>query len=75
MKAGDRLYLYSDGITEASNTKGEEFGKGRLIRAMYQSRFLPLRDSLSSALASVEEWCGPARVHDDITLLAVEIAD
>ena len=34
MKSGDRLYLYSDGITEAMNENGEEFGKGRLLGAL-----------------------------------------
>ena len=34
MKPGDRLYLYSDGITEAMNENGEEFGKGRLLGAL-----------------------------------------
>ena len=38
MKSGDRLYLYSDGITEAINKNGEEFGKGRLLGALDQGR-------------------------------------
>ena len=74
MKPGDRLYLYSDGITEAMNAKGEQFGKGRLIKALKKNRNAPLKDSLSSLLEDVEEW-SPARVEDDISILAVEIAE
>ncbi|MDA2923224.1 SpoIIE family protein phosphatase [Acidobacteria bacterium AH-259-L09] len=73
MNPGDRLYLYSDGITEAMNTDGEAFGKERLICALHQSRARPLEDSLSSLLGSVEEWCSEARLEDDISVLAVGI--
>ena len=42
MKAGDRLYLYSDGITEARNKDDDEFGKERLINALEQSCTYPV---------------------------------
>ena len=73
MKPADRLYLYSDGITEATNINGEEFGKERLIRVLVESRPMPLNTSLSSLLAAVKEWCGAANLGDDISILAVEI--
>ncbi|MDA2938977.1 serine/threonine-protein phosphatase [Acidobacteria bacterium AH-259-A15] len=75
MKPGDRLYLYSDGITEAMNEKGEEFGKRQLIRALDHSRARTLKDSLSSLFESVDEWRGDARLEDDISVLAAEIAE
>ncbi len=73
MKPGDRLYLYSDGITETTNTEGEQFGEQHLIRAIGQSRAKPLKDSLSLLLRSVDEWRGGARLEDDVSVLAVEI--
>ena len=73
LKPADRLYLYSDGITEATNIDGEEFGKERLIRVLEESRAMPLNTGLSFLLAAVKEWCGPARPGDDISILAVEI--
>ena len=73
MKPADRLYLYSDGITEATNIDGEQFGKERLLRALVESRPMPLNTSLSSLLATVKEWCGAARLEDDISILALEI--
>ena len=73
MKPADRVYLYSDGITEATNIDGEEFGKDRLIRVLEESRSMPLNTSLSFLLAAVKEWCGAARPGDDISILAVEI--
>ena len=73
MKPGDRLYLYSDGITEAMNINGEQLGKERLMRVLEESAAMPLEDSLSSLLATVEEWSGAARLADDVSILAVEI--
>lgn len=72
MKPGDRLYLYSDGVTEALNRKGQEFGTERLIRALDQSRSGPLKESVASLLETIEECCD-ARLEDDISVLAIEI--
>ena len=72
MKPGDRLYLYSDGVTEALNRKGQEFGKERLIHALDQSRSGPLKESVASLLETIEECCD-ARLEDDISVLAIEI--
>ena len=104
MRPGDRLYLYSDGITEARNEDGEEFGTGRLINALEESptyltskdevvqfrertpatppaksfdggsKRPPFKESLACLVRSVEEWCGDMRLEDDISILALEIA-
>ena len=73
LNPGDRLYLYSDGVTEAVNEDDEEFGIERLIRAIGQSKTKPLKEGLSYLLSSVEEWRGGARLEDDISILAVEM--
>lgn len=41
---GDLLALYTDGVTEAYNEKGEEFGEGGLIRALQKHRELRVED-------------------------------
>ncbi len=70
----DRLYLYSDGITEATNPDDEQFGEGRLVDALDQGRNLQLEESVSSVVRRVVEWCGDEKLVDDISVLAVEIA-
>ena len=56
---GDFLYLYTDGVTEAMNAKGEQFGEERLVRCLRdQTRFI------DSALA---EFVGEAERSDDVT--------
>jgi len=74
LRSGDRLYLYSDGLTEAASPAGERFGRGRLLTALRAGRDAPLQESLSLLLEAVEQWCGTARLKDDASLLAVEIA-
>jgi sigma-B regulation protein RsbU (phosphoserine phosphatase) len=71
--AGDRLFLYSDGLAEAENGEGQDFGKERVLKAIEAGRGTPLAASLAALLRDVEDWCGPAAPHDDISVLAVEI--
>jgi sigma-B regulation protein RsbU (phosphoserine phosphatase) len=69
---GDRLYFATDGLMEAENGDGQEFGAARLLEAYERNRHLPLDESLGAVMASIEEWCAPARPADDVAMLAVE---
>ena len=73
LAAGDRLYLYSDGVPEAMNPAGEQFGRAQLLEAISRSRSEPLRNSVAALLSEVEQWQGTASSQDDISILAVEI--
>jgi len=72
LEPGDRLYFATDGLTEAENTAGQEFGAGRLLEAYDQNRRRPLDESLEEVMARVEEWCAPAGLADDVAMLALE---
>jgi len=69
---GDRLFLYSDGVPEAMDPEGRAFGLSRLLGTLAAGRGLPLADCVATLRAAVEEWCGAARVGDDVSILAVE---
>jgi len=73
LRPGDRLYLYSDGVTEARNPEGEHFGTRRLIHTVEQGRTAPLPDSLEVLSRSIEAWGGSPALQDDLTLLAFEV--
>jgi hypothetical protein len=45
---------------------------GRVRDALERSRAVPLSDSLGVLWKDLEEWCGPASPHDDISLLGAE---
>lgn len=72
LASGDRLYLCTDGITEAENGVEEAFGIERLMQTLDAGGDLPLDDSLSAVMERVEKWSAPAGATDDASLLAVE---
>jgi sigma-B regulation protein RsbU (phosphoserine phosphatase) len=69
---GDRLFIYSDGVTEAFNPKEDLFGKTRLVDALTRTAHLPLQQALDEVISEVRQWRGPMAPTDDVTLLAVE---
>jgi len=70
---GDRLYLYTDGVIEASNERDGEFEIDRLVDELGTRRMLPLRASVDATRSRVEEWCGADEPADDVTILALEV--
>jgi len=69
---GDRIYLYSDGVTEAMNASEEQFGIQRLLSRLCQVRELPLEESLNALSKSLEEWQCHDCLPDDVSLVALE---
>ena len=69
---GDRIYLYSDGVTDAMDASGEQFGVQRLLSRLCEVRALPVEESLNALLKSLEEWRGHDCLRDDVSLVALE---
>jgi serine phosphatase RsbU (regulator of sigma subunit)/catechol 2,3-dioxygenase-like lactoylglutathione lyase family enzyme len=65
---GDSLALYTDGITEAFDGRGEEFGEERLIEVLQRKREMCSQDLLSAIVAEVRKH-SPHEQNDDITLI------
>jgi phosphoserine phosphatase RsbU/P len=72
MSPGDRLYLYSDGVTEAMNAHDDFFGVERLVEIIRQSAALDLRESVAAVLRKLDQWHGESPARDDISLLAMQ---
>ncbi len=70
---GDRLYLYTDGVTEALDASGEEFTLSRLVDAIATGREDSIEESLQNILGQVHQWQGDAIGSDDLSVLAVQI--
>jgi sigma-B regulation protein RsbU (phosphoserine phosphatase) len=71
---GDRLVLYSDGVTECRNMQGELFGENRLLAYLLQSSAQPLDELLGGLMTEIKAWRAVAHFEDDISLLAIEMA-
>jgi sigma-B regulation protein RsbU (phosphoserine phosphatase) len=72
---GDRCVLYTDGILEAPNPQGEEFGNERLRDFLAANAHLPAQEFCDALLVRIEQWCGRRESedqHDDLTLVAVD---
>jgi sigma-B regulation protein RsbU (phosphoserine phosphatase) len=72
--AGDRLYLYTDGIFEVMNESGETFGKERLASTLASHRDKSLEDSVRLTLDTARAWTGGRKLEDDVSLLGAEVA-
>jgi len=70
---GDRLYLYTDGIVEARNTKRDFLGKERFMDTLTRTSTAPLAESLDVIVSETESWSAPQLPADDITVLACEL--
>ena len=69
LEPGDLLFLYTDGITEARNVRGEEFGMDRLCDAIEEGRDRPLDELCNDLFARVARW--HVRQEDDQTAMAI----
>ena len=66
--AGDTIAFYTDGVTEAFNSSGEDFGEQRLTDTLRRHRKLSSQDLLSAIVDEVQKF-SPDEQNDDITLI------
>lgn len=69
---GDLLVLFSDGVTEASNEDGQDFGEQQLVDLVRRLREAPAREILDRMLDEIRSFSNRAQQHDDLTLMAIK---
>ena len=69
---GDRIYLYSDGVTEAMDKDQNPLGEQALVDCIAAGRRQPLDETVAGLLATVEQWCQPNGPLDDVSILGLE---
>ncbi len=67
------LFLYTDGLAEASNEKQEFFGTGRILHELNQTPEADPKTLLLNMKASVDSFSGEAPQFDDLTMLAIKL--
>jgi sigma-B regulation protein RsbU (phosphoserine phosphatase) len=71
LEPGDVLVVYSDGVTEALNLAGDEYGDARLAEVTTAHRAAPLDQLLQSIITSVQTFANGASQSDDVTVLVL----
>jgi len=69
---GDVLVLYTDGVTEAHNLKGEEFGRERLAQGVKRHHRLSARDLIAALHTEVLDWTEGVGATDDVTFFVIK---
>lgn len=73
MEAGDRFYAFTDGIVEASNPSGEEFGMERLLHCFNHRSRCGIQDTLDTIYKIVASFTEKPDQQDDITMVGFEL--
>jgi phosphoserine phosphatase RsbU/P len=72
MDRNDILVFYTDGLTEAANEIGEEYGKDRLARRVFEGMNLPARELIDFLHQDIVRFCGNEILEDDATVVIVK---
>ncbi|WP_026511568.1 MULTISPECIES: PP2C family protein-serine/threonine phosphatase [unclassified Butyrivibrio] len=68
---GDRLFVYTDGVTEATNSQNELFGEERLVQALNKEKVDTPEKLLKNVREDIDTFVGDAPQFDDITMLGI----
>ncbi|MGR8948548.1 MAG: SpoIIE family protein phosphatase [Gammaproteobacteria bacterium] len=71
---GDRLVMYTDGVTEARNDSQKFFGARRLIESLNEKQSANAEELVKTVFRAIDEFRGARDVTDDITVVAVDFA-
>jgi sigma-B regulation protein RsbU (phosphoserine phosphatase) len=69
---GQVLVLYTDGVTEATSTSGQEYGRERLAETVKKCKHLSAREMVTFIHRDVMDWTGGRGADDDLTLFIIK---
>ena len=71
LKPGDSLFVYTDGVTEATDARNELFGTDRMVQALNRNPDAAPKELLENVRKDIDTFVGEAPQFDDITMLAL----
>ena len=72
LNEGDSLFLYTDGVPEATDAQQEMFGSDRMIEALNKDENANPYEVLGNVREAVSDFVGDAEQFDDLTMLCIE---
>jgi sigma-B regulation protein RsbU (phosphoserine phosphatase) len=73
MESNDLLFMYTDGLTEARNREGEEFGEDRVKDTLVATSGLSVSQIRDQMVSRVKSWCANVPLHDDLTFVVMKV--
>ena len=73
LNPGDRLLIFSDGVPDATDRNGQQYGHDRLTSFLDSNYGLNAQELVNRLAADVNNWRGNAPAFDDLTLLNLNI--
>jgi len=70
---GDWLVIFTDGVVEAMNTRGEEYGEPRLLANIATAANVSPREMMSCVMTELDRFVGNTPQHDDVTCLLLKM--
>ena len=73
LEKGGALFLYTDGVAEATNNKDEQFGTDRMLAALNKASDVSPKELLNNMKQAVDDFVGDAPQFDDLTMLGIKL--
>ncbi|MDP2600361.1 MAG: SpoIIE family protein phosphatase [Deltaproteobacteria bacterium] len=73
LASGDKVVLYTDGLTEAQNAKNERYGSRRLLNALEKDGTVTAQETLNALLKDFEKFMGGKPAQDDVSLVVMKV--
>ena len=73
VKSGDRIILYTDGVTEAHNPQGELYGEERLIATFKENLGKTEEETIDAIYSDIERFAAGTAQFDDITMMVLTV--
>lgn len=75
LQKGDKIFVYTDGIPEATNEEEKMFGLDRMLKTLNKCTNMNPKNIIDNLKKDVDEYVGNATQFDDLTMLCVEIKE
>ncbi len=75
LQGGDKLFFYTDGLTEYQNAEGISYGEDRLIDLLVSLKDEPVGEILDRAQASLMDFGRGGKLQDDVSLVGIEYGE
>ena len=73
LEKGDTLFIYTDGVPEATDCNNELFGNERMVEALNSASEILPKTIVETVKEKIDEFVGEAPQFDDITMLAIQM--